>query len=75
MFIPIGTNLDSRRRPVVVPALVALNLVLYFGGLLLARQGRINLDGLYDFGAIRWVGFHWWQPITYPARSCMFSAT
>ena len=65
MFIPIGTNLDSRRRPVVVPALVALNLVLYFGGLLLARQGRINLDGLYDFGAIRWVGFHWWQPITY----------
>ncbi|MFM1822032.1 MAG: hypothetical protein RI967_298, partial [Planctomycetota bacterium] len=52
-------------RPVVVPVLVAVTLLVHFGGLFLARQGRLDLDAWYGFGAISWRGLAWWEPFTY----------
>ncbi|MFM7052345.1 MAG: rhomboid family intramembrane serine protease [Planctomycetota bacterium] len=65
MFIPIGTDQNRGRRAIVVPVLVAVNLLIYFGGWLLARQGRLDLEGLYDFGHITAHGMRWWQPFSY----------
>ncbi len=49
----------------VVPAIVASTLVLHFGALFLARQGRLDLGSWYAFGAIDWKGLRWWEPFTY----------
>jgi len=49
----------------VVPTLVAVNLLIYFGGRILARQERIDLEAWYDFGHIVATGMKWWQPFTY----------
>ena len=65
MFIPLVTNRSSRGRPVVVPVVVAVTLLVHFGGLFLARQGRLDLVACYSFGAISWRGLSWWEPFTY----------
>ena len=65
MFIPLGTNLQGAHRPLVVPCLVAVNLVIAFGSALLARRGNLDLGALLEFGALPWRGMRWWQPISY----------
>lgn len=65
MFIPLGTNLQGTRRAVVVPCLVAINLVIAFGSTALARRGSLDLDAMFEFGALPWRNMHWWQPFSY----------
>jgi len=65
MFIPLGTNLDSARRPLVVYAVLALNSAIYALTMAGFRGGNDALVELFDQGAISLRSFAWWQPVTY----------
>ncbi len=65
MFIPLGTNLGTSRRPLVVYAMLALNSAIYALTIAGFRGGNDALVALYEDGAISLRGFAWWQPITY----------
>lgn len=65
MFIPLGTNLGSTRRPWVVYAILALNSAIYALTIAGFRGGNDALVELFERGAISLRWFEWWQPITY----------
>ncbi len=65
MFIPLGTNLGTSRRPLVVYAMLALNSAIYALTIAGFRGGNDALVALYEDGAISLRGLAWWQPITY----------
>lgn len=65
MIIPLGTEVDARRRPVVTPALVLLNGIVMVAVLLAIRAGWFDAQQAVDFAALRRSGFEWWQPVTY----------
>ena len=64
MFIPLGTNLGSTRRPWVVYAILALNSAIYALTSAGFRGGNAALGERVDRGAISLRWFEWWQPIT-----------
>ena len=51
MLIPLGTDRAFRRKPVVTPALVAINVAAFALILMIARFGGGDLEGMIDFGA------------------------
>lgn len=62
ILIPLGTDRDGGKRPIVVPLLVIVCLFVF----LLSRVG--TKDGQEDFidqYAISYLGFEWWQPVTH----------
>lgn len=65
VFIPLGTNLETRRRPLVVYALVALNVAIHvvvFTGL--RRENPAVVDG-FDALKLSVRNFQWWEPFSY----------
>lgn len=65
MFIPFGTDRSTGRVPVVVPALVGLNLAIAFGLWFLGRRGQVDTAWIYEMGALSARDMRWWQPFTY----------
>ncbi len=68
VFLPLGTDRLSsrhRRRIVVVPVLLALNVAAYAAGFWGARSGLWSLEQFYDRLALDWRAFEWWNLITY----------
>lgn len=65
MFIPLGTNLETRRRPLVVYGLVALNIAIHI--VVFTGFRRENLAVAEWFNALKLSarGFQWWEPISY----------
>lgn len=51
MLIPLGTDRATRRKPLVTPALVAINVGVFALILLIARFGGADLEAMIDFGA------------------------
>ena len=51
MLIPIGTDRAAHRKPLVTPALVAINVSVFALILVLARSGAADLEQTIDFGA------------------------
>jgi len=64
MFIPIGTEIDSRRPPVVTMALIAANFIVAILVLMAAKSGGRTLEELVTAYAIRRDGFRPWQLLT-----------
>ncbi|MEY3143311.1 MAG: hypothetical protein RLY21_1804 [Planctomycetota bacterium] len=65
MFIPLGTNLETRRRPIIVYGLVALNIaihILVFTGF---RQDNAAIVEWFNSLKLRAAGFGWWEPFSY----------
>lgn len=65
MFIPLRTEIETRRPPLVTPLLVLLNglaLLVILGG---ERLGRLDPGPILESLALHRSGFRWWQPITY----------
>ncbi len=68
MFLPLGTDRLSsshRRRIVVVPVLLGLNVAAYAAGFWGARNGMWSVEQFYDRLALDWRAFEWWNLITY----------
>ena len=51
MLIPLGTDRATRRKPLVTPALVAINVAALGLILVIARFGGGDLEAMVDFGA------------------------
>jgi membrane associated rhomboid family serine protease len=65
VFIPLGTNLETRRRPIIVYGLVALNIaihILVFTGF---RQDNAAIVEWFNSLKLRAAGFGWWEPFSY----------
>lgn len=65
MIIPLGTEIEARRRPVVTPIIVLLNGIAMVAALLAIRAQWFDATQLLEFAALRRHGFEWWQPFTY----------
>ncbi|MCA9283867.1 MAG: rhomboid family intramembrane serine protease, partial [Phycisphaerales bacterium] len=65
MFIPIRTEVDSRRRAVVVPWLIGVNVVVSFGLVLAIRSGLIDGERALSVLALDPVRPRAWQFVTY----------
>lgn len=65
MFIPLGTNLDTSRRPIVLWAIVALNAAIHIAVLMAVRREDDRLLDIVDMLAMHSRGFEWWQPVSY----------
>ncbi|MEM9558791.1 MAG: rhomboid family intramembrane serine protease [Planctomycetota bacterium] len=65
MLIPLGTDRLLRRRPVVTPALIALNLVVFIVmGFLASTDTQLHQQTLQDLWVVRGEGFHPWALVT-----------
>jgi membrane associated rhomboid family serine protease len=65
VFIPLGTNLDAVRRPLVVYGLVALNIAIHivvFSGF---RREDSRVADWFDTLALRSSDIHWWGAFSY----------
>lgn len=65
MFIPLRTEIESRRSPLVTPLLIIVNalaLLVILGG---DRLGELDPARALRTFALHREGFRWWQPITY----------
>lgn len=65
MFIPLGTNLETRRRPFVVYALVALNIaiqIVVFRGF---QQESVSVVRWFNTLKMTAGDLRWWEPISY----------
>lgn len=51
MFIPFGTDRTTRRSPVITPAIIAANIIVFIGVLLIARLGDMDVYAITDVGA------------------------
>ncbi len=68
MFLPLGTDhLSSahRRRIIVVPVLLALNVLTYAAAFWGAGRGFWSVEGFYQKLALDWDGFVWWNMFSY----------
>ena len=68
MFLPLGTDhLSSahRRRIIVVPVLLALNVLTYATAFWGAGRGFWSVGGFYQKLALDWDGFVWWNMFSY----------
>jgi membrane associated rhomboid family serine protease len=65
MLIPLRTDRFPRRKPLVTEGLIALNLLVYLGGLLGVFTGRLDAETLADWGHFEPGAFKAWQLITY----------
>lgn len=65
MFIPLGTNLDTGRRPLVVYALVALNVAIHVVVFIGLRQENPRVAEAFSALKLSARGIDWWSPITY----------
>jgi membrane associated rhomboid family serine protease len=63
-FIPLRTDRDARRRPIVTESLVALNLIVYLAGLLAEYAGAFPRETLIAWGALDPQHFRGWQLVT-----------
>lgn len=64
MFIPLGTDRPSRRKAVITPTLIGINLVVFVGMAILANTNPDLQARIGYFGAISRHNFHIYQPIT-----------
>ncbi len=66
MFIPLRTNREPKRRPLVTEGLIILNLLVYLAGLVMSRVGAGDgLERLAGVGHLARHDFHAWNLITY----------
>ena len=65
MFIPIGTDRPTKRRPRVVEALIVLNMLVYLAGLAGDVFGGVSFETLTNWMMLSRGDFHWWNLITY----------
>lgn len=54
MFIPIGTDRLPKRRIIITPVLIGLNLLAFVGMLMLDRTNMASLDETIAMGSISW---------------------
>lgn len=65
MFIPLGTDRDSYRRPLVVWGLLAINVAVHIVVFLgFGREDPRILDR-FEVAVMDRAAFSWWQPISY----------
>ena len=72
MFLPLGTNLETKRRPLVVYGLVALNIAIHIVVFTGFRREDLAVTEWFNALKLSARGFHWWEPISY--SSCMIRA-
>lgn len=65
VFIPIGTDRPTRRRPRVVETLIVLNLLVYLAGLAGNVFGGISFEQLTNWMMLSRGDFHIWNLFTY----------
>lgn len=65
MFIPLRTDRESRRRPVVTQVLIVVNLLVYIAGLAAEYGGVFDREALLNWGAFNPRDFHLHQLVTY----------
>src|SRR5262245_25586826 len=64
MFIPIRTDREPRRRPLVTEGLIVINLVVYLIGLIGQASGAFSMEAFIDGGAFDPRHVRWWQIVT-----------
>ena len=64
MFIPLGTDRLPKRRVIVTPILIGVNLAAFVAMLLLSRADIASLDETIAFGAASRTNFHIWGLLT-----------
>jgi len=64
MLVPLGTDRPSKRRPVVVPVLLGLNVGVFVTQLVLGATDPGALQALLDFGHVSRTGMTPWGPVT-----------
>jgi membrane associated rhomboid family serine protease len=65
VFIPLGTNLDSARRPLIVYALVAVNIAIHVVIFVGLRQENLRVLEAFTMLRLDSGDFQWWNLITY----------
>jgi len=65
VFIPLRTEVDSQRSPVVTPLLIVANGLALVAVLLGDRMGWLEAGRVLRLVALQCSDFHWWQPLTY----------
>ena len=65
MFIPLGTTLDTPRRPLVVFTLVAVNVLLHVAVFTGTRSGNPQILEWFQTLKLSFRDFHWWEPFSY----------
>jgi membrane associated rhomboid family serine protease len=65
MFIPLGTTLDTPRRPLVVFTLVAVNVLLHVAVFTGTRSGNPQILEWFQALKLSFRDFHWWEPFSY----------
>ncbi len=65
MFIPLGTDQRSKRRPVVTESLILINMLVYLVGLAGSTFGWFDIGDFINAGRFDGRDFHWWQLATY----------
>lgn len=65
MFLPLGTNLETKRRPLVVYGLVALNIAIHIVVFTGFRREDLAVTEWFNALKLSARGFHWWEPISY----------
>lgn len=64
MFIPLGTDRLTGRRPIVTCTLIALNLAIFLGLAIVVRMGLSTDEEIIRFGAVHRTDFRIWTPVT-----------
>lgn len=66
MFLPLRTNREPRRHPIVTEGLIVVNMLVYLAGLVLSRLGpEDGLENLARTGHLWYYDFHVWNLISY----------
>jgi membrane associated rhomboid family serine protease len=65
MFLPLGTDLETRRRPIVVHVLVAANVFVHVAVFAGARNDNPRILEWFQTLKLSLRDFHWWEPISY----------
>ena len=65
MFIPLRTDCRLRRRTLVTPTIIILNLLVYLLGLVAETTGLFNRGDLLHLGQLSRHDFQPWQLLTY----------
>jgi membrane associated rhomboid family serine protease len=65
MLIPLRTNRQLQRRPIVTQSLIIANMLIYLIGLVGEAGGAFDRVALVDFGHLGRHDFQLWQLLTY----------
>lgn len=65
MIVPIRTDRLPKRRPVIVEAIITLNVLVFVLVLGADRTGQMNIERIIDAGHFDPQHFHAWQLLTY----------